>query len=163
MPFGLKNVGVTYQRLVDKAFDSQVGRNLEVYIDDLVIKSYTEAKMLRDIDETFRTLRKINMKLNPKKCMFGAVEGMFLGYMITPEGIKPCSDKTKSVLQLPSPRTIKEVQSLNGKLAGLNRASLQVIEAVPVGVTLTGGAKTKGGTDHIPVRFPWGYQRSPAN
>ncbi|GJS58789.1 reverse transcriptase domain-containing protein [Tanacetum coccineum] len=121
MPFGLKNDGATYQRLVDKAFDSQVGRNIEVYVDDLVIKSHTEAEMLRDIDETFRTLRKINMKLNPKKCTFGAVGGMFLGYMISPEGIKPCPDKTKVVLQLPSPRTIKEVQSLNGKLASLNR------------------------------------------
>ncbi|GJZ14227.1 reverse transcriptase domain-containing protein [Tanacetum coccineum] len=95
--------------------------NIEVYVDDLVIKSQTEAEMLRDIDETFRTLRKINMKLNPKKCTFGAVEGMFLGYMISPKGIKPCPDKTEVVLQLPSPRTIKEVQSLNGKLASLNR------------------------------------------
>ncbi|GKC65532.1 reverse transcriptase domain-containing protein [Tanacetum coccineum] len=77
--------------------------------------------MLRDMDETFRTLRKINMKLNPKKCTFGAVEGMFLGYMISPEGIKPCLDKTEAVLRLPSPQTIKEVQSLNGKLASLNR------------------------------------------
>ncbi|GJZ55865.1 reverse transcriptase domain-containing protein [Tanacetum coccineum] len=101
MPFGLKNAGATYQRLVDKAFDNQVGRNIEVYVDDLVIKSHTEAKMLRDVDETFRTLRKINMKLNPKKCTFGAVEGMFLGYMISPKGIKPCPDKTEAVLQLP--------------------------------------------------------------
>ncbi|GJU45624.1 reverse transcriptase domain-containing protein, partial [Tanacetum coccineum] len=121
MPFGLKNVGATYQRLVDKAFDKQVGRNLEVYVDDLVIKSHTEEELLRDIEETFRTLRKINMKLNPKKCTFGAVEGMFLGYVVGPEGIKPCPDKVDAVLQLPSPRTIKEVQSLNGKLAGLNR------------------------------------------
>ncbi|GJT30819.1 reverse transcriptase domain-containing protein [Tanacetum coccineum] len=80
-----------------------------------------EEELLRDIEETFRTLRKINMKLNPKKCTFGAVEGMFLGYVVGPEGIKPCPDKVDAVLQLPSPRTIKEVQSLNGKLAGLNR------------------------------------------
>ncbi|GKB19868.1 reverse transcriptase domain-containing protein, partial [Tanacetum coccineum] len=72
MPFGLKNAGATYQRLVNKAFDKQVGRNLEVYVDDLVIKSHTEEELLRDIEETFRTLRKINMKLNPKKCTFGA-------------------------------------------------------------------------------------------
>ncbi|GKD44593.1 reverse transcriptase domain-containing protein [Tanacetum coccineum] len=77
--------------------------------------------MLRDIDEMFCMLRRINMKLNPKKCTFGAVEGMFLGYMISPEGIKPCPDKTEAVLELPSPRTIKEVQSLNGNLASLNR------------------------------------------
>ncbi|GKA49291.1 reverse transcriptase domain-containing protein [Tanacetum coccineum] len=121
MPFGLKNAGATYQWLVDKAFDSQVSWNMEVYVDDLVIKSHTETEMLRDIDETFRTLRKINMKLNPKKCTFEAVEGMFLGYTITPKGIKPCPDKTEAVLQLPSLRTIKEVQSLNGKLASLNR------------------------------------------
>ncbi|GKF23628.1 reverse transcriptase domain-containing protein [Tanacetum coccineum] len=121
MPFGLKNAGATYQRLVDNAFEGQVGRNLEVYVDDLVIKSHTEDELVRDIVETFRALRKINMKLNPKKCTFGATEGMFLGYLIEPDGIKPCPEKTKAVIQLPSPRTTKEVQSLNGKLAGLNR------------------------------------------
>ncbi|GJX89314.1 reverse transcriptase domain-containing protein [Tanacetum coccineum] len=117
MPFGLKNAGATYQRLVDNAFEGQVGRNLEVYVDDLVIKSHTEDELVRDIVETFRALRKINMKLNPKKCTFGATEGMFLGYLIEPDGIKPCPEKTKAVIQLPSPRTMKEVQSLNGKLA----------------------------------------------
>ncbi|GJT36931.1 reverse transcriptase domain-containing protein [Tanacetum coccineum] len=121
MPFGLKNAGVTYQWLVDKAFNNQVGENIEVYVDNLVIKSHTEAEMQRDIDEMFRTLWKINMKLNPKKCTFGAVEGMFLWYMISPEGIKPCPDKTEVVLRIPSPRIIKEVQSLNGKLASRNR------------------------------------------
>nr|GEZ80879.1 reverse transcriptase domain-containing protein [Tanacetum cinerariifolium] len=121
MPFGLKNAGATYQRLVDKAFDSQIGQNIEVYVDGLVVKSYTEVEMLRDIDETFRMLRKFNMKLNPKKCTFEAAEGVFLGYVVTPDGIKPCPDKTAVVLQLPSPWTIKEVQCLNGKLASLNR------------------------------------------
>ncbi|GJR59567.1 reverse transcriptase domain-containing protein [Tanacetum coccineum] len=101
------------------------------------LQSYTEAKMLRDIEETFRTLRKINMKLNPKKCMFGAVEGMFLGYTITPEGIKPCPNKTEDVLQLPSPWTIKEVKSLNGKLASLNRfLSKSVEKSLPLFKTL---------------------------
>nr|GEZ48082.1 reverse transcriptase domain-containing protein [Tanacetum cinerariifolium] len=121
MPFGLKNVGATYQRLMDKAFESQIGRNIEVYIDDLVVKSYTEAEMMRDIKETFRTLSKVNMKLNPKKFSFGLAEGIFLGYVVTPKRIKLCPDKTAVVLQLPSSRTIKEVQSLNGKLASLNR------------------------------------------
>nr|GFA52086.1 reverse transcriptase domain-containing protein [Tanacetum cinerariifolium] len=106
---------------MDKAFESQMGRNIEVYVDYLVVKSHTEAEMVRDIEETFQTLRKINMKLNPKKCSFRLAEGVFLGYVITPEGIKPCPEKTTAVLQLPSPQTIKEVQSLNGKLASLNR------------------------------------------
>nr|GFC04112.1 reverse transcriptase domain-containing protein [Tanacetum cinerariifolium] len=121
MPFGLKNAGATYQRLMDKAFEGQVGRNVEVYVDDLVVKSHTKAEMVRDIEETFRTLHKVNMKLNPKKCTFGLAKGVFLGYVIIPEGIKPCPDKKAAVRQLPSPRTIKEVQSLNGKLASLNR------------------------------------------
>nr|GEU80968.1 reverse transcriptase domain-containing protein [Tanacetum cinerariifolium] len=108
MPFGLKNAGATFQRLMDKAFASQVGRNIEVYVDDLVVKSYKEAEMMRGVEETFRTLRKVDMKLNPKKCSFRLAEGVFLGYVITPEGIKPCPDKTAAVLQLPSPRTVKE-------------------------------------------------------
>ncbi|GJV47560.1 reverse transcriptase domain-containing protein [Tanacetum coccineum] len=67
MPFGLRNAGATYQRLVDKAFHKHIGRNLAVYIDDLVIKSRTDDEIVRDMEETFQTLREINMKLNPKK------------------------------------------------------------------------------------------------
>nr|GEY45283.1 reverse transcriptase domain-containing protein [Tanacetum cinerariifolium] len=108
-------------RLMDKAFEGQIGWNIKLYVDDLVVKSYTEAEMMRDVEETFRTLCKVNMKLNPKKCSFRLAEGVFLGYVVAPEGIKPCPDKIADVLQLPSPRTIKEVQSLNEKLASLNR------------------------------------------
>ncbi|GJU52407.1 reverse transcriptase domain-containing protein [Tanacetum coccineum] len=123
--------------LVDKAFDKQIGQNLEVYVDDLVIKSHNKDELLRDIEETFCTLRQINMKLNPKKCTFDATKGMFLGYMISPKGTKPCPEKTEAVLQLPSPRTIKEVQSLNGKLAGLNRfLSKSMEKSLPLFKTL---------------------------
>ncbi|GJZ95990.1 reverse transcriptase domain-containing protein [Tanacetum coccineum] len=121
MPFGLKNAGSTYQRLVDKAFQRQIGRNLEVYVDDLVIKSHTEEEIIRDITETFKTLRQINMKLNPKKCTFGMQEGMFLGYKVSTNGLRACPEKADTVLSLPSPRCIKDVQKLNGKLASLNR------------------------------------------
>ncbi|GJW52501.1 reverse transcriptase domain-containing protein [Tanacetum coccineum] len=86
--------------------------------------------------------------------MFGAVKGMFLGYMISPEGIKPCLDKTEDVLQLSSLRIIKEVQSLNGKLASLNRfpskTSLQATKAALVRATPAGSTQTEGGTDCIP-------------
>ncbi|GKA27800.1 reverse transcriptase domain-containing protein [Tanacetum coccineum] len=121
MPFGLKNVGETYQRLVDRAFQKHIGRNLEVYVDDLVIKSHTEEEIIRHIAETFKTLRQINMKLNPKKCTFGMQEGMFLGYIVNAEGLKVCPDKADAVLRLPSPGCLKDVQKLNGKLASLNR------------------------------------------
>ncbi|GJT57642.1 reverse transcriptase domain-containing protein [Tanacetum coccineum] len=121
MPFGLKNVGATYQRLVYKAFQKQIGRNLEAYVDDLVIKSCTEQEIIWDVGETFRTLRKINMKLNPKKCTFGMKEGVFLGYKVNSEGLTVCPDKVEVILNLPSPKCLKDVQRLNGKLASLNR------------------------------------------
>nr|GEX74791.1 reverse transcriptase domain-containing protein [Tanacetum cinerariifolium] len=88
MPFGLRNSRATYQRLVDKVFNKQIGRNLEVYVDDLVIKSRTEEEIVRDIEETFKTLREINMKLNYKKCTFWIEEGMFLGYKVNTKGLK---------------------------------------------------------------------------
>ncbi|GJY74049.1 reverse transcriptase domain-containing protein [Tanacetum coccineum] len=121
MPFGLRNAGATYQRLVDKAFYKQIGRNLEVYVDDLVIKSRTEDEIVRDIEETFKTLREINMKLNTKKCTFEVEEGMFLGYKVNSKGLKVCLDKVDDVLSLPSPKCLKDVQKLNGKLTSLNR------------------------------------------
>nr|GEW01308.1 transcription initiation factor IIB-2 [Tanacetum cinerariifolium] len=106
-------------------------------LNDLVVKSYTKTEMMRDIKETFRTLHKVNMKLNPKKCSFWLAEGVFLGYVVTPDGIKPCPDKTAVVLQLPSPRTIKEVQSLNEKLASLNRfLSKSAEKSLPIFQTL---------------------------
>nr|GEX57114.1 reverse transcriptase domain-containing protein [Tanacetum cinerariifolium] len=121
MPSGLKIAGATYQRLVDKAFQKQIGQNLEVYVDDLVIKSQTKKEVIRDIEETFKTLRKINMKLNPKKCAFGMREDTFLGYKVDADGRRVCSDKVKAVLDLPSPKCLKDMQNLNGNLASLNR------------------------------------------
>ncbi|GKC04567.1 reverse transcriptase domain-containing protein [Tanacetum coccineum] len=115
MPFGLRNAGATYQRLVDKAFHKQIGRNLEVYVDDLVIKSRTEDEIVRDIEETFKTLREINMKLNPKKCTFGVEEGMFLGYKVNTKGLKVCPDKVDVVLSLPSPKCLKDVVKVKRK------------------------------------------------
>ncbi|GKB22371.1 reverse transcriptase domain-containing protein, partial [Tanacetum coccineum] len=126
MPFGLRNTGATYQRLVDKAFHKQVGRNLEVYVDDLVIKHRTEGEIIRVIEETFKKLREINMKLNPKKCTFRVEEGIFLGYKVNTKGIKVCPDKVDAVLSLPSPKCLKDVQKLNGKLASLNRPRISV-------------------------------------
>ncbi|GKA23905.1 reverse transcriptase domain-containing protein [Tanacetum coccineum] len=121
MPFGLKNAGATYQRLVDKAFQKQIGRNLEVFVDDLVIKSRTKHEIIRDMEETFKTLREINMKLNLKKSTFRIEEGMLLGYKVNTEGIMVSPDKVGAVLSLPSLKCLKDVQKLNGKLASLNR------------------------------------------
>nr|GEW86969.1 hypothetical protein [Tanacetum cinerariifolium]GEW87799.1 hypothetical protein [Tanacetum cinerariifolium] len=94
MSFGLKNAGTTYQRLVEKAFQKQIGQNLKVYVDDLVIKSCTKKEVIRYIKETFKTLREINIKLNPKKCAFGMREDTFLGYKVDADGLRKCTKKS---------------------------------------------------------------------
>ena len=70
MPFDLKNAGATYQRLVNHMFRPQIRRNVEVFVDDMLVKSLDEGKHLDDLQETFNTLRWYNMKLNPSKCAF---------------------------------------------------------------------------------------------
>ena len=121
MPFGLKNAGATYQRLVNRMFSHQIGRNVEVYVDDMLVKSKEEANYLDDLKETFSTLHKYNLKLNPTKCFFVVASGKFLGFMVSQRGIQANPDKVKVIIEVKSPKTLKEVQSLTGKVAGLNR------------------------------------------
>ncbi|GJY92683.1 reverse transcriptase domain-containing protein [Tanacetum coccineum] len=100
--FGLKNAGATYQRLVDFVFKEQIGVNLESYVDDVVIKSRTKQDIIKDIEQTFSTLRRINMKLNLKKFSFGMEEGKFLGYIVDFKGIRANPEKTKAYQELSS-------------------------------------------------------------
>ena len=121
MPFGLKNVGATYQRLMNKMFTHQIGRNVQVYVDDMLVKSLLENDHLNDLQETFDTLRSYNMKLNPSKCVFGVTVGKFLGFIVSQRGIEVKPEKARAILELEPPRTVKAVQSLNGKVVALNR------------------------------------------
>lgn len=83
MPFRLKNVRATYQRLVNKMFINQIGRNVEVYVDDILVKSLLAKQHLLDLSETFQTLGKYKMKLNPSNYAFGVATGKFLGFMVS--------------------------------------------------------------------------------
>ena len=83
MPFGLKNAGATYQRLMNRMFHGEIGQNVEVYVDDMLVKSKEEDGHLDDLRETFETLHKYQMKLNPSKCAFGVYSGKFLGFMVS--------------------------------------------------------------------------------
>ena len=121
MPFGLKNAGVTYQRLVNHMFYPQIGHNVEVYVDDMLVKSLDEEKHLDDLQETFVTLRQYNMKLNPRKCAFGVSSGKFLRFMISHRRIKANLDKIQVILDMKPPQSIKEVQSLIDRVAALNK------------------------------------------
>ncbi|GJX98329.1 hypothetical protein Tco_0355348 [Tanacetum coccineum] len=101
-------------KVVDKVFTSQIGRNMESYIDDMEIKSMDEENMLLDIKETFKRLRGISMKLNLKKCSFKMEEGQFLGHVVSKQGIKANPAMVQALMNLELQNTIKEVQSLNG-------------------------------------------------
>ena len=121
MSFGLKNAGATYQRLMNKMFTQQIGRNVQVYVDDMLVKSLRENNHLDDLQERFNTLRSYNMKLNPSKCVFRVTTGKFLGFMVSHRGIEVNSEKVRAIMELEPLRTVKEVQSLNGKIPVLNR------------------------------------------
>ena len=83
MPFSLKNARVTYQRFVNRMFSKQIGRNMEVYVDDMLVKSKEESTHLDNLQVTFTTLKRYQMKLNPSKCTFGVALGKFLGFMVS--------------------------------------------------------------------------------
>ena len=121
MPFGLKNVGATYQRLVNQMFNKQIGRNVEVYVANMLVKSKEIKDHLDDLKETFNTLRPYSMKLNSSKCAFGVSSRKFLGFMVSQKGIKANPEKVRAILEMSSPKTIKEVQSLTGRVTAFNR------------------------------------------
>ena len=121
MSFGLKNAEATYQRLVNKMFNKQIGKNMEVYVDDILVKSKEELAHLDDFRETFTTLKQYQMKLNPSKCVFGVASGKFLGFMVSQRGIKANLEKVQAIINMVSPRTVKEVQKLTRRIAALNR------------------------------------------
>ncbi|KAL0405189.1 UNVERIFIED_CONTAM: putative protein K02A2.6 [Sesamum latifolium] len=100
MSFVLKNAGATYQRLVDKIFRPQLGRNMEVYMDDMLVKSKEAHEHVEDLEETFAVLRKYRLKLNPGKCAFGVSGGRFLGFMVIQRGIEANPTKIKAILDM---------------------------------------------------------------
>ncbi|XP_073313503.1 uncharacterized protein [Primulina huaijiensis] len=119
MPFGLKNAGATYQRLMDRVFSQQVGRNVEVYVDDIMVKSKDSSQLIPDLVETFSTLRSYGLKLNPQKCVFGVKSGKFLGYMVTERGIEANPEKVQAIQDMVSPQGPKDVHQLTGRIAAL--------------------------------------------
>jgi hypothetical protein len=121
MPFGLKNAGVTFQRLMNKMFQEQIGRNMEVYVDDILVKSILPIDHVSDLQEAFRTLKQYLMKLNPAKCAFEVSSGKFLGFMVSSRGIEANLKKIQAILDMQSPKNTNQVQQLTGKIAALNR------------------------------------------
>ena len=121
MPLGLMNAGATYQRMMTRMFESQLGKNIEIYIDDMVVKSRVESKHINNLGNIFDILRKHKLRLNASKCSFGVGSGKFLGYMVTHRGIEVNPDQINAINNLHPSRNLKEVQKLTGMTAALNR------------------------------------------
>lgn len=121
MSFGLKNAGATYQRLMDHFFHDMIGQNVEVYVDDIVVKSESDRQHVSDLKEVFQALRKHRMRLNLDKCVFNIEGGKFLGFMLTHRGIEANPEKCKVIVDIRSPNTIKEIQRLIGQLTALSK------------------------------------------
>ena len=128
MPFNLKNVGATYQRLMDYVFHDMIVQNVEVYVDDIVVKSDSCEQHISDLKEVFQALRKYRMRLNPEKCAFGVEGGKFLGFMLTHRGIDANPEKCKAITEMRSPSGLKEIQRLIGRLTSLSRFVPKLVE-----------------------------------
>jgi hypothetical protein len=121
MPFGLKNAGATYQRCMQACLKEQIGHNIEVYVNDIVIKTAKADSLLDDLQETFANLDRYNIKLNPKKCSVGVPTGQLLGYLISERGIEGDLEKIQAIINMQPPKTLRHVQQLTGRLAALSR------------------------------------------
>jgi hypothetical protein len=121
MSFGLENAGATYQCAIQMCFANQLHRNVEAYVDDVVIKSRNPEDLIADMEETFNSLRKFRWKLNTTKCVFGVPSGKLLKFIISNRGIEANHKKITAITNMEAPATIKDVQKLTGCMAALNR------------------------------------------
>ncbi|GKV33979.1 hypothetical protein SLEP1_g42410 [Rubroshorea leprosula] len=124
MPFGLKNARATYQKLVQLVFKLQIDRNIEIYVDDIIVKSLKAKNHIDNLNETFQNLTPAQMKLNAFKCMFAIELGKFLGCVVSKKGIEINSKRVQAIKQMEPPKTVKYVQHLTGHLAALHRPEL---------------------------------------
>ncbi|KAL0352302.1 UNVERIFIED_CONTAM: hypothetical protein Scaly_1618900 [Sesamum calycinum] len=121
MPFRLKNVGATYQSAMQKIFDDMLHKNVECYVDDLVVKSKKRENHFHVLRKVFERLRRYQLKMNSSKCAFGVTSRKFLGFIVLQRGIEIEQAKIDAILRMPKPRNIHELKNLQEKLAYLQR------------------------------------------
>ena len=121
MPFGLKNAGATYQCAMSKIFRDHLRKTVECYVDDIAVKSCDKNNHLRDLRTMFDIMRAHQRKMNPIKSFLGVSSGKFLGFIVTSKGIHLDSDKVKVIQSMHSPKNLKELRGLQGRLAYIRR------------------------------------------
>jgi hypothetical protein len=152
MPEGLKNAGSTFSRLTKTVLESQVGRNIFTYVDDIVIASRNKEDHLADLAETFANMRDARLRLNPDNCVFGVLQGKILGYLVLHRGIEANPTKIQAIIDMTPPQSARDVQRLTGRLAALNRFIFKSAErSLPFLKTL-----------HDTKDFAWGPEQAAA-
>jgi hypothetical protein len=121
MTFGLKNTGATYQKAIQKCLKSQIRKNVEAYVDDVVIKTTEEDHLIADLTKTFTNLREFQWKINPTKCVFGVPSGLLLSFMVGHRGIEDNPTKVDAVHNMAKPSNKKDVMKLTRMMAALGR------------------------------------------
>jgi hypothetical protein len=121
MPFGLRNTGATYQRCMQHVFGDHIGRTVEAYVDDIVVKTRKADDLINDLRVAFDCLRANGVKLNPEKCVFRVPRGMLLGYIVSQQRIEPNPEKVTTLERMGPIRDLKGVQKVLGCLAALSR------------------------------------------
>jgi ribonuclease HI len=121
MPFGLRNAGATYQRCMNHVFGVHIGRTVEAYVDDIVVKTRKASGLLFDLETTFKCLRAKGVKLNPEKCFFGVPRGMLLGFIVSERGIEANPEKIATITNMGPIKDLKAAQRVMGCLAALSR------------------------------------------
>ena len=117
----MKSDGSTFARAVQIGFEPELHRNMEAYMDDIVVKTMDKATLVQDLEETFANLRKINLKLNLEKCFFSVLSGKLLGFFVSQHGIEANPDKIKAIEQIEAPKRIKDVRRLTGCVAAMSQ------------------------------------------
>jgi dsDNA-binding SOS-regulon protein len=121
MTFGLKNAGATYQKAIQKCLESQISKNVEAYIDEMVVKTTNEDNLIADLAQTFANLWVYPWKLNPEKCVFGVPSGKLLGFMVSHRGNEVNPTKVDAIRKMNRPTGKKAIMKLTGMMAALVR------------------------------------------
>ena len=121
MPFGLKNAGATYQRMYIALLHDMMHNEVEVYVDDMLVKSKDRESHIINLRKFFKRIKEYKLRLNPQKCIFGVTTRKLLGFVVSDRGIEVDPSKIKTILEMPPPRSEKEIRGFLGRLQYISR------------------------------------------
>ena len=151
MPFGLKNASATYQRMIQTCLEKQIGKMVEAYVDDVVIKTRHFETLIDDLRLTFDNLQAYAIKINQEKCVFSVPNGKRLGFIVCNRGIEENPAKIQALSQLATPTDLKQVQKLAGCVAALSRFISRLGEkALPLFASYRAPITSNGQTRRLP-------------